>query len=130
MAQKMLTVQSKSGFKKANGFLEKLLETAKHGELDKYGREGVEALMEATPKRTGLTAESWKYEIERKNDQVILRWYNTNLAEDWANVALLIQKGHATKSGVYVKGIDYINPALRPVFEKIGNKAWKEVKGL
>lgn len=97
------------------------------GDLDKYGMAGVDALAEATPKRTGLTADSWYYEIIQDENGVRIEWRNRNVVEGWANVAVLLQYGHATGTGGWVEGIDYINPALRPIFETIADNAWKEV---
>ena len=97
--------------------------------LHKYGRRGVELLKEATPKDTGKTSESWKYEIVKDSEgkyQIV--WSNTNVVNDWANVALLLQYGHATRNGGFVKGIDYINPAIEKVFQDMANEAWEEVK--
>ncbi len=97
--------------------------------LDKYGRRGIEALKEATPKDSGKTSESWKYDIikdERGNYQIV--WSNTNIVDGWANIAILLQYGHATRNGGFVKGVDYINPAIEKVFQGMANEAWEEVK--
>jgi len=97
--------------------------------LERYGKMGVEALKEATPKDTGKTAESWKYEIVKDNDgQYQIVWSNTNVVNGWANVAILLQYGHATRNGGFVKGTDYINPAIEKVFQGMANEAWREVK--
>lgn len=127
----MITFKAKGSYKKAESFLEKLSETVHLGELDKYGRKGVEALSNATPKDTGLTASSWEYSIERPKPGVTkIVWSNTNVQNGWANVAILIQYGHAAANGTYVEGIDYINPAIQPIFDEIADSIWKEVKGL
>lgn len=97
--------------------------------LDKYGKRGVELLREATPKDTGKTSESWSYEIikdEHGNWQIV--WNNSNVVDDWANVALLLQYGHATRNGGFVQGIDYINPAIQRAFNELADEAWEEVK--
>ena len=97
--------------------------------LDKYGRRGVEALKEATPKDSGKTADSWKYEIVKdQNGQYQIVWSNTNIVDGWANVAILLQYGHATRNGGFVKGVDFINPAIEKVFQGMANEAWEEVK--
>lgn len=95
-------------------------------DLDRYGREGVEALRMATPKDTGKTADSWDYEIHKSRGKVEVVWTNSNIAE-YIPVALLIQYGHATGNGAYIEGIDYINPAIKPIFEKIANSAWNSI---
>lgn len=97
--------------------------------LEKYGKRGVEALKEATPKDTGKTADSWTYEIIKdKDNKYEIVWSNTNVVNGWANVAILLQYGHATRNGGFVKGTDYINPAIEKVFQGMANEAWEEVK--
>lgn len=113
-------------FKKIDGFFEKMKEGINAGVLDKYGKIGIDALRLYTPKDTGLTSESWKYRIVRDSKGTSIEWYNTNV-QDGVHVAVVLQYGHATKSGSYIQGVDYINPAMRPVFEEIAERAWKEV---
>ena len=125
-AHPIIRMSTKGDFKKANSFFEKLKETIKLGDLDKYGRQGVEALKANTPKDTGLTANSWYYEIEHKRDRVTISWFNSNVVE-YVNIAVILQFGHFTKSGSWVEGRDYINPAMQPIFDEIADSAWKEV---
>lgn len=97
--------------------------------LKKYGDKGVKALSDATPKDTGKTASSWRYEIVKEGrNKYRLVFINDNVVNDWANVAILIQYGHATKSGGWVEGIDYINPALDPIFNELSKEIDKELK--
>ena len=95
--------------------------------MDKYGRQGVEALSSATPRDTGLTASSWSYEIIRKHNSARIIFKNSNVTSEGTPIAILIQYGHATKNGAWVEGIDYINPALKPVFEGMADNIWREV---
>lgn len=99
------------------------------GILEKYGEEGVKALRSTTPKDTGLTANSWSYDITVEKDRVTLSWNNSNI-QDGVPIAVLIQYGHGTGTGGYVEGVDYINPALHPIFKDIADSAWKEVSSL
>ena len=85
---------------------------------------GVSALKEATPVDTGLTANSWSYEIEEKEGKVIVHWFNTNVVKG-ISIATILQYGHMTRTGGYVEGRDYINPALRPIFDKMTDDMWK-----
>lgn len=97
--------------------------------LDKYGKRGVEELKKATPKDTGKTSESWTYDIvQDEKGQYQIVWSNTNVVDGWANIAILLQYGHATRNGGFVKGTDYINPAIEKVFQGMANEAWEEVK--
>lgn len=97
--------------------------------LDKYGQMGVAALAANTPVRTGLTAASWTYEIERTDKYTRLSWLNTNTVQN-VNIAIILQYGHGTGTGGYVKGEDYINPAMKPIFDTISEGVWKEVTSL
>lgn len=94
--------------------------------FQKYGKEGVRLLKANTPKDTGETADSWYYEITRTTKGINLGWYNSN-TEDGVPIVILLQYGHATKSGSFVKGRDFINPSLRPIFNKLSEDLWREV---
>ena len=116
------------GFTKTERYLNKLLHVFKKSRLDDYGRAGVELLKENTPTDTGLTSESWDYVVEITDERVRIVWTNSNVAEDMtAPVAVIIQEGHASKNGYWVEGVDYINPALKPLFDQIAKDMWKEV---
>ena len=125
----MITFRQKGDFSKLTKFFERAKEVVKLGELDKYGREGVAALSSATPVDTGKTASSWYYSIDHQNGAASINFYNSNV-NDGVPIAIILQYGHGTKNGGWVEGIDYINPAMRPIFNKIANDAWKEVTKL
>ena len=95
--------------------------------LEKYGKEGVTALASATPVDTGLTANSWNYKIEQTKNSVSITFYNTNI-QNGVPIAIILQYGHGTRNGGWVEGRDYINPAIQPIFDRIANEAWKEVR--
>lgn len=122
----MISFRQKGDFSKLTRFLGKMKEGIRLGDLDKYGREGVAALSSATPVETGLTASSWYYKITNKNNQIRITFYNSNL-QNGVPIAVILQYGHGTGTGGWVEGRDYINPAVRPVFDKIADTAWKEV---
>ena len=123
----MIKFKQKGDFDKLNGFFERAKEVVRMGDLNKYGKAGVEALKSATPKDTGKTAESWSYEIVREEGKASIVWKNSNV-NDGVNIAIILQYGHGTRGGSYVEGIDYVNPAMKPVFDKIAESAWKEVE--
>lgn len=122
----MISITSKGDYKKTYDFLNKLERKDFLKDLDKYGQQGVAALSKSTPIDTSNTAHSWKFRILRGKNPGI-EWYNTNMAGD-TPVAILIQYGHGTGTGGYVQGRDYINPAMRPTFDKIADEIWKKVK--
>lgn len=122
-----LVVMKQSGsLKNFEGFLYKNRKRRLYQLLNEYGKQGVELLRDATPVDTGKTATGWDYEIEVSSQGVSLYWINNNVNEG-VPIAILIQYGHATRSGSYVQGVDYINPSLRPLFESMATKLWKEV---
>ena len=122
----MIKFRHKGDFSKLTRYLEKSKEALKLGILDKYGRDGVAALSSATPVDSGLTASSWTYKIVRSNNSVSLEFHNSNIQNE-VPIAVILQYGHGTGNGGWVQGRDYINPALRPIFDEIANAAWKEV---
>lgn len=125
----MITFKHKGDFSKASRFLDKIRNTARLINLDKYGREGAAALASATPKDSGLTANSWYYEISRKDGVIQISYNNSNI-QNGVPIAVIIQYGHGTGTGGWVEGRDYINPAIQPVFDNIVNNLWREVTSL
>ena len=122
----MIVYKTKGEWKKTFNFFSFLSNRKYLKKLEKYGEMGVESLMKNTPKDSGKTSESWSYRIEEGSDGISIVWTNSNF-NHYVNIAVILQYGHGTGTGGYVQGIDYINPALKPIFEEIANKAWKEV---
>jgi hypothetical protein len=91
-----------------------------------YGEEGVAALSSATPTDTGLAAGAWSYDVHVRNGTYTIAWTNTDVEHDFP-VVIMLQYGYGTGSGGYVQGRDYINPAIKPVFDQIADKVWKAV---
>lgn len=113
-------------FTKTERFLNRMKRREYLNVLDEFGREGVRALRNATPVDSGATAEAWDYEIKRTRGYTEIVWTNSNI-NDGVPIAVILQYGHGTGTGGYVQGRDYINPAIRPIFDKIAEKAWKVV---
>lgn len=112
---------------------EKLFENARRMRiksiLEEHGRRGVFALAAATPKDSGITSNSWNYEIKIERGNFSLTWTNSN-ENDGVPIAILIQYGHATKEGGYVQGRDFVNPAIKPIFDAISDSIFMEVSKL
>ena len=122
----MITFESAGSFSNIERFLQKMSKADMYSELEKYAQEGVAALALATPVDSGLTSTSWDYEISKTRGSYAIKWINRNVVGD-NSVAILLQYGHGTGTGGYVQGRDYINPALKPIFDKIANSVWKAV---
>lgn len=125
----MISIRHKGDFKKTEKLLKKSLGRNYRSILEKYAEQGVRALSSATPKDTGETAASWYYEIIQNEDGLSIVWQNSHV-EKYVNIAIILQYGHATRNGGYVQGRDYINPALKPIFDKMAEAAWKEVTSI
>lgn len=122
----MLTISSTGSFKNTENFLDRMSKKSIFDTLSRYGEVGVKALEAATPYKSGKTSRSWSYEIEKTSTSYAIIWNNSNVVNG-TPIAVLIQVGHGTGTGGYVPGRDYINPALRPIFDQIASSVWKEV---
>ena len=125
----MFTITQKGDWKKTERYLKNAEQLRIQSILQKYGSAGVTALANATPKDSSLTASSWDFTIETTKGGYSIEWHNTN-ENRGVNIAILIQYGHGTGTGGYVPPRDYINPAMKPIFDKIAEDIWKEVANL
>ena len=121
-----VTVKSSGSFKRTLTWLQKMQRLNYAGVFSKFGQAGVSALSAGTPVESGETANSWYYEIEVKPGLVSIIWKNRHV-EDGRPIAILLQYGHGTGTGGYVPGRDYINPAIRPIFDQIEAEFMKVV---
>lgn len=122
----MVTVTHRGDFAKTTRYLQRVKKGVRIDTLHRFGREGVAALAAATPVDSGLTANSWNYEIVNNKGVIKITFYNTNI-QNGVPIAIILQYGHGTRNGGWVQGRDYINPAIQPIFDKITEEAWKEV---
>lgn len=114
----MISVSSSGSFENTRKHLQKLARGDFYTGLDKYARAGANALAAASPVDSGLAAGSWEYKIERSGASLTITWLNTDV-EGGFPVAVMLQYGYTTGTGGYVQGRDYINPAMRPIFDQI-----------
>lgn len=119
----------RGNFKNTERFLKRAKELDIQKILKKYGEEGVKALRDATPERSGETADSWSYEIHKNANGYSIFWTNSNKNKG-IPIAILIQYGHGTGTGGYVQPTDFINPAMKPIFQDLADSAWREVTSL
>ena len=123
---RLISVRNTGNFQKTDRFLSGLIGVHYMRKLKKYGEKGVAALRGATPKDSGKTAESWSYEITQEPGRTAIYWKNSHV-ENGVNIAVILQYGHGTRTGGFVEGIDYITPAIRPIFKEMADEVWKEV---
>ena len=122
----MISFESTGSFKKTDSFLKSMFKLDISSVLNSEGRRGVDALSKATPLDSGRAASSWGYLVERTSKSCTITWTNSD-NENGFPVAIALQYGYATGTGGYVQGRDYINPAIKPIFDDILNKVWKAV---
>lgn len=122
----MLSISTSGSFKNTEAFLKAMMKLDVLSVLDSCGKEGVTALSLATPVRSGLAASSWYYKVGGKDGKYTISWFNSDV-ENGFPVAIMLQYGYGTGTGGFVQGEDYINPAIKPIFDKIATKAWKAV---
>lgn len=124
----MIGITSTGDGKSTLDFLHKLQRRTFYSDLHKWGQEGVDALAKSTPVEEGDSQQSWGYRIITKPGSTSIEWFNTHLDDHGkVPVVILLQYGHATGTGGYVQGRDFINPAMRPLFDRIANDIWKKV---
>ena len=122
----MITFEQSGSFNNTEAFLKRVSKSHLSGILDGFGQEGVSALSAATPVESGLAAHSWGYKVVQSRSGFSITWTNSD-TESGFPVAVMLQYGYATGTGGYVQGRDYINPAMKPIFDKIADKVWKAV---
>lgn len=125
----MIAFKHRGDLRKTDQFLTRAQRIQYRDILNRYGREGARVLAIATPVDSGKTAESWDFKVEIFKDKFSVSWTNSNVV-DGVPIAILLQYGHGTRNGGYVRGQDYINPALRPILDKLAQEAWKEITSL
>lgn len=123
----MITFTQKGSFRNAERYLNRLKTAELFAILNKYGSMGAIALASATPVETGLTSGAWSYTIVSRPGYYSIRWHNDNYVEN-TPLVILLQYGHGTGTGGYVPGIDFINPAIQPIFERMLAEAVEEVR--
>ena|SRR5690349_7490987 len=123
----MLQITSTGNFDKTDRFLAMVGAGKLYKALDAHAQRGVVALAAATPEDTGVTADSWYYDIDAGPGGCTIMWKNNHLDEVGTPIVVMLQYGHGTGTGGYVQGRDFINPAIKPVFDEIEEAVWKEV---
>lgn len=122
----MITITQKGSFNKTESYLRRIKDSQRLAILNKYGSMGVNALSNATPVESGATSQAWRFTVVQRPGYYSIRWHNDNVVNGLP-IAVLLQYGHGTGTGGYVQGRDYINPAIRPIFDQMADEAWKEV---
>ena len=114
----MIVIRERGSFQKTERYLKGLRRRQLRPILERYAKEGMAVLAAATPVDSGVTAASWGYEISVTKSGFSVAWTNDNVVKG-VPIAIILQYGHATGTGGFVQGQDYINPAIRPVIDKM-----------
>lgn len=122
----MISLTTTGDFKKTLKALDKMKSGAIFRRLDSLARQGTDALSSATPIDTGRAAGSWTHQVGYSGGKYSISWLNTDV-EGGLNVIIMLQYGHGTGTGGYVQGRDFINPAIKPVFDRIADQVWQVV---
>lgn len=123
---RIIELKSSGNFKKTEKFFNRALDGDFYKHLNDYGQKGVDALYALTPKDTGETADSWIYEVNYNKNSVRIVWRNTK-STNQVPIVILLQYGHLTRNGSFIHGIDFVNPAIQPIFQEIAESIWEEV---
>lgn len=122
-----ISFEVKSDLPKMESYMKKAKSLDVNSLLFRCGEQGASALRSSTPVETGKTAGSWSYSVTKQKNGAKIEWHNSNINHG-ANIAIILQYGHGTRTGGYVQGRDYINPAMRPVFDGMIEDIKKVVK--
>lgn len=125
----MIKIKCTGDFTNTTKFLEGIKKLSISDILNRYGEEGARALAAATPINTGDTASKWGYTITNGRNGSSVTWTN-DAVNNGIPIVILLQYGHATKNGGYVSGVDFINPAIKGVMDRLAESMWKEVTNL
>jgi hypothetical protein len=125
-----ISFRQRGDFSRLQKYLSKSIDAVTLEHLRRYGEQGVQELKAATPVDTGKTATSWSYEIKKENSVYSLEFHNSNVVDGWFNVAIMLDVGHGTGNGGWVEGLNYIDPIVQPIFEKMAHDLWLEVVSL
>lgn len=122
----MAMVTHKGGFKNTERFFNRVMKKEYLNVLEKYGQMGVQALAGNTPAQSGKTADSWDFGIDEGDGKVTIYWTNSNENEG-INIVLLLIYGHGTENGYYVEGLNFVDPAIQPIFQQMAEETWREI---
>lgn len=125
----IISIRHSGDLSRTKNFLTRAQRAQFQSLLEEYGQRGIECLSAMTPKKTGYTASSWYYVISGNINSFKIEWFNSN-KESYVPVVIWIQYGHGNGHGGYVPGFDFINPAMKPVFDELAEALWMEVKGI
>ncbi len=123
----MIVIRQSGSFQGTERWLKRAERARFRPILERYARQGRDILASATPVDSGVTAASWGYEIREDRRGFAIAWTNDHVV-DGVPIAIILQYGHATGTGGFVEGRDYINPAIRPVIDQMTEELWREVK--
>lgn len=125
----MLKIKSKGNWDRTDKFFRKSVRITKIENIALIAEKCIERLKEETPKDSGITSNSWGYEIDTSKNRKTLTITNSNI-QNGIKVVLLIEFGHATTGGTWVEGKNFVGPVTQEIYNSILSDTWKEMKRL
>lgn len=126
----MIRFSHRGSFDNSEKFFKRIKNKNYRPILERYATQGLTLLRSVTPQDSGLTSDSWGFDISIKKSGFSIHWTNKNITNNGVPVVILLQYGHGTRSGSFVEGKDFINPIMRPLFDNLSENLWKEVTSL
>lgn len=124
-----VTIKQKGNFKKVDKYFTNSLKFSKVKNINRIAEQCIEQLKIATPKDSGITAESWKYTIVKNRNSFTLNIFNTN-NQNGVNIVWLLEYGHLTRDGKWLSGQHFVEPILKETYNDILKNTWKEIEKL
>lgn len=122
-----IELKVRGSFQNVQNWLNRLGADEHYMAIDKLAQRGVDALASATPKDTGVTAASWTYRIKMDRGAVSITFLNYNKTKTGIPIVILLDYGHSTGNGGYVKGKRFIDPTIQPIMDEIAESVWAEI---
>lgn len=127
----MISITQKGDFKSLDKYMTEVVKLSRtsYAKAESIAIKCIERLREVTPKDSGLTSESWEYEIISSKKSTSIQFNNTNI-QNGLNVALLLELGHGTRNGTWIEGKEFIEPTIRQAYLDAINNSWEDITRL
>lgn len=88
---------------------------------------GKSEFIKNTPVESGKSANAWDYKIEKTSTGASLEYSNSNVTKNGVPVVILINYGHGTGTGGYIRPIPFIQNVVKSIEEQISKDVEKRI---